>query len=356
MFWLASGTNSTPQGSNGNRNETLSHHGPLDTDQGATESRRKSRQKWTSEEYKQVMEAYYTASLNPSHQSVTKETYQIWREKNPSTRMNLDYNKLANVRRDIEKQKRLSEKEILEIKKKVMEGTPKQDGVNNHDKDTSMEERASEEARHGDESASVRRISEEDTNFAETTGEVSLRNDILIKWQEIKYLSVEERPQLPKLNKTKKVIGLIDRANKALDEIRKTKGELNVSDINQLYYATATVITEHTGLRQKKRRIKKKQPSWKERMMKTIQKKRKDLSVLAEISLNRLSDRKRKNIMAKYSINTVNKIPEVMEQLKQQIQAKAQRMRRFEKRSSLLKTKCLEKTPRNCTGSLEKSR
>jgi hypothetical protein len=38
--------------------------------------------------------------------------------------------------------------------------------------------------------------------------------------------------------------------------------------------------------------------------------------------------------MAKYSINSPAKVTELMEQLKQQIQAKAQRIRRFEKRST----------------------
>lgn len=44
--------------------------------------------------------AFHTASLNPKT-SVTQGTYDIWRNNNPNKRLNLNANKLANVRRDI---------------------------------------------------------------------------------------------------------------------------------------------------------------------------------------------------------------------------------------------------------------
>ena len=54
-----------------------------------------SRQKWSRGEYKEVMEAFYAASLNPKT-SITQGTYDIWRANNPTKRINLNASKLAN--------------------------------------------------------------------------------------------------------------------------------------------------------------------------------------------------------------------------------------------------------------------
>ena len=60
-----------------------------------------NRQRWTREEYKDVMEAFYTASLSPTVTSTTIAAYNTWRDKRPTDRLNLDANKFSNVRRDI---------------------------------------------------------------------------------------------------------------------------------------------------------------------------------------------------------------------------------------------------------------
>ena len=62
------------------------------------------------------MEAYYIATLNPSETSAKGETYNIWRQRNPEKRIYLDANKLANLRRDIIKNKRLTDIEFDSIK------------------------------------------------------------------------------------------------------------------------------------------------------------------------------------------------------------------------------------------------
>ena len=59
----------------------------------------------------------YTATFFPSKKSNAVEAYEIWRVKNPTTRPNLDPNKLATMRRT--KSKYLSEMEIDEIKLKA---------------------------------------------------------------------------------------------------------------------------------------------------------------------------------------------------------------------------------------------
>ena len=65
------------------------------------------------------MESYYLAKLDPRETATTKATYNIWRNKHPTERTYLDANKLATSRRDIERNQRLSDKELKEIEQKV---------------------------------------------------------------------------------------------------------------------------------------------------------------------------------------------------------------------------------------------
>ena len=73
-----------------------------------------TKQKWSRDEYREVIESYYTETYFPSTKSNTIETYGIWRE-NPTARPNMDRNKLATIRRTIIKNKCFSEMEIDEI-------------------------------------------------------------------------------------------------------------------------------------------------------------------------------------------------------------------------------------------------
>ena len=88
----------------------------------ATSTKKKEkdkRQKWSKEDYKEVMYAFYM-SLEKSAGNRTENTFSIWRSRNHNVRMNLNGNKLANVWRDIMNKKRLTDFELREIKEKVI--------------------------------------------------------------------------------------------------------------------------------------------------------------------------------------------------------------------------------------------
>ena len=76
------------------------------------------RQKWSREDYKEVMYAFYMSLEKPSG-SHTENTFSIWKSHNHVS-MNLNGNKSANVRRDIMNNKRLADVELREIKEKVI--------------------------------------------------------------------------------------------------------------------------------------------------------------------------------------------------------------------------------------------
>ena len=63
--------------------------------------------------------AFYMSLEKPA-ESHTENTFKIWRSCNHNVEMNLNGNKLANVRRDIMNKKRLTDFELREIKEKVV--------------------------------------------------------------------------------------------------------------------------------------------------------------------------------------------------------------------------------------------
>ena len=102
------GTNSSnPKALESFQDENTTQIGPLDS-RSTNQILKKPRQKWTREKYKQVMIAYYQALEQPSNKNTTNRAYEIWRKDNVDNRANIDVNKLANVRRDIVKNKRLT--------------------------------------------------------------------------------------------------------------------------------------------------------------------------------------------------------------------------------------------------------
>ncbi|CAH1111968.1 unnamed protein product [Psylliodes chrysocephalus] len=79
----------------------------------------KNRQQWTREQYADIMWCYYYAMANKTDEGVTKSTYSIWRERNPDIFPTINPNTLANQRRFILREKKLTNIELEQIKTEV---------------------------------------------------------------------------------------------------------------------------------------------------------------------------------------------------------------------------------------------
>ena len=113
----ATGTNSSPKYPSEPQNRENSSLGPLDPPSHKNISKAK-RITWTREEYKEAMLTFHQA-LKELKDNATQQTYELWRQKVGEHRSYIDASKLANVRRDIMKKKRLTAAEIEEIKMKI---------------------------------------------------------------------------------------------------------------------------------------------------------------------------------------------------------------------------------------------
>jgi len=113
--------------------------------------------------------------------------------------------------------------------------------------------------------------------------------------------------------------------------------EMNITDINNLIYVAATVMTQTLNEPSKRSKNRRDVKFWKIRMQKQISNWRKELSIIAETgtgSDNGKLNRKKRKIFQKYVVTNTTEVAHLTEILKQKVQAKAQRIRRYEIRET----------------------
>ena len=171
-----------------------------------------------------------------------------------------------------------------------------------------------------------------------------------------------ERPPLPKISMKRKAELLIKQANQAIQLViaRETP---NLNKINLLQYVTAYVISEKLGKTPKLPKTKsnkRQQPKWRTRIENQIKSMRADLSVITDMAQKGESQKiskKKQRIKKKYKITTNQELQTVRESLKMKIQAKAQRIRRYGKRSKQFsQTGCLQTIGKGSSETLVKTR
>lgn len=108
---------------------------------------------------------------------------------------------------------------------------------------------------------------------------LEMKVDILRKWEVVKDQAMAERSSLKRMNKDRRGREAITAANSAIIEIRKDiNAPLTLTEINQILYATASIITEQLAPKPKKRKVGKRDtPTWKAKLAEKITKKRSDL-------------------------------------------------------------------------------
>jgi len=112
---------------------------------------------------------------------------------------------------------------------------------------------------------------------------------------------------------------------------------MNITDINSRIYAAATIMTRTLNEPNKRSKNRRDVTFWKIRMQKQISSWRKELSIIAETgagSDNVKLNRKKRKIFQKYRVTNAREVAQFTETLKQKVQAKAQRIRRYEKRET----------------------
>ena len=322
-------------------------------------SRKKiTRTKWTREEYKEVLFAFYCALNEPSGRNITEATFNIWKRHSKNPREYLDCNKLANVRRDILKNNRLTDAEKEVIKNKALfevqsNGREMDDSQNLTVTDVSDNQRdeTTDHCKREDIREVLNNVENQnqeeangngncDLNFIEQNETVigQMRSDILREYTKIRNIEMKDRQSLVKVKSNKQALKQIKIANYAMKEILEEL-EPDLTELNQLIYATACVVNPKTNNNSKPKTNKCKKPKWKEKIEREIEYFRGEISILEELSKGvAVKTRNARKVIRKYKLSPEQtKIPEITETLKQKIQLKAHRIRRYEKRTKFFR-------------------
>ena len=120
-------------------------------------------------------------------------------------------------------------------------------------------------------------------------------------------------------------------ANEAMEEILDEK-DLDITELNHFIYAAAKVITEEINVTGdiKLQTQRSKTPPWVRRIQGSINDMRKELSALVEIRRDKrkVMNIDRTRLLKKYNIVKTEDFDQLIEELKQNVSAKAQRLSR----------------------------
>ena len=159
------------------------------------------------------------------------------------------------------------------------------------------------------------------------------RLDILREFSRTEHQDFSERDPLPKITNSAKLNLKIKLYNVALKKIL-TKKECDLSNLNAIIYATRKAISNQMGVKTKKKKSKltNKPPKWKVKIQKEISKG------------TDVKPRKTRKVRNRNNVTDENSLLTAKETLKQRIQVKAQRLRRYDKRNRFYRQNKIFKT------------
>ena len=166
-----------------------------------------------------------------------------------------------------------------------------------------------------------------------------LKQEIIEELSVVKYTEMSKREPSMKIKQTLKLKTLFVSGNEAVRQIFN-EINLDLTELSNLLYATSKSLQYKCVIKPKSTTIKNNIliPKWKKKLMNGIENYRKDISLLSELKKeNKIINSKQKKIEKKYKIKTFNQIATVKEELVQKLQLKAQRLRRMNKRCDLHK-------------------
>jgi len=179
-----------------------------------------------------------------------------------------------------------------------------------------------------------------------------LKEDLQIMWHKVRLLQISEREKLPRLKTKSKLITLKEEINGVIEELLE-KDEMNITDINNLIYAAATIMTQTLNEPNKRSKNRRDVKFWNIRMQKQISSWRKELSIIAETgtgSDNVKLNRKKRKIFQKYRVTNAREVAQLTETLKLKCKQKPKELEGMKKvKPSIVRIRCLKKILKNFT-------
>ena len=295
----------------------------------------RKRKQWSCNLNKEVMYCYYKARRDQPR-GYRKRMHQLWQERG---NFECTEQRLCDQKKQIQDKTLLASAELEEVKAQVEE--------------ENIQEESTRPTSEEDHPTTVEAIIEPYNpepeypslpEAAETTGEPEdntddyeqLKEEYLELLEDTKSQPMKNRKKLPKLKMNKNTKKLIRMVNKIIETA--STDDMNITDINLMQFAGALLITnkETPAKPTTNRKPRNGPPVWQQRLQKQIDQLRSDLSIINEYITANTSKKikwKFKIIWKKHKITKEEQITTLKEDLKQNLQTKAQRLRRYTKRS-----------------------
>ena len=298
------------------------------TEQGQLEqpqlhnTRTTRRRRWTTEENRDVMICFYRAKAQGRF--FGKRMFELWSMKYPNIK--LDEKRLTAQKNTTLRKKWFTKIELEELEIKAQEI----DGLQ-HETTGDSQQETSEDTNNvtQEQQVHINEENQQNDNAHSNTDEELNDYQIEIRRRIIEKMKHNDQPRirLPKLKYSFKLQHITGQANKAASSIDTA----NITETNELLYATATVVTEEMGVVIKNRNDSRNHiPPWKRRLQNKLAVLRKDLSRLDELKEGRL---KNKRVIAalfkKYQLEH-RPLKQVIEECRQLIIATCKKIQRYE--------------------------
>ena len=163
-----------------------------------------------------------------------------------------------------------------------------------------------------------------------------LKDEYVELLQEVKSQPMKERKKLSKVKNDKKLKRVVKILDKIIEET--STDNMDLTTTNQMQYTAALLITNKITPPKPttNRKPRGGPPAWQQRLQKQIDQLRGDISIINEYTNGNTTNKirsKLKTILNKHKITADEQLIACKEDLKQALQAKAQRLRRYTKRS-----------------------
>ena len=167
-----------------------------------------------------------------------------------------------------------------------------------------------------------------------------LNDEYLKLLEEVKFQPMKERKKLSKLKNDKKLNRVVKILDKTIEET--STDNMDLTTINRMQYTAALLIINKITPPKlaTNRKPRGGPPAWQKGLQKQIDQLRGDISIITEYTNRNTTNkirRKHKTILKKHKITADEQIIACKQDLKQLLQAKALRLRRYTKRSEQYK-------------------
>jgi len=202
------------------------------------------------------------------------------------TGMNIDAKALLNQKNYILKAQRITTVEIDDIKENIrLKIGDDTEDYTNRVNGNKMDTHIIEHQKRDQENENTDFGNVENNKHLSAVGEQhtvknKLKEDLQIMWHKVRLLQMSEREKLPKLETNSKLIKHEEEINGVTEELLE-EDEMNKTNINNLIYAAATIMTQTLNESSKRSKNRRDVKFWKIRMQKQISSWRKELSIIA---------------------------------------------------------------------------